>query len=206
MATETSPGGKNARVRHRTNQSLPAALIQLSRLCGKVGITGRCYEHATNLMRTATTSAFMTGRVMTHCVAAVALMACREYATGITVDQVADAANMDRRSLWRTYNKLCAVVGSNPPAPTPEVLVLKICEAAGIGEAARSEAMGLVSSLAGEATDGRRPATVAATALYASCIKTGERVSLNGIAAAAGVGSSTICELRKGLAARNLKP
>ena len=185
----------------KINRSLPAAITQLSEMRDTLKMTDACSAYAAYLFHRLLASNFMSGRVLSHCVAAAVLLACRKYGTATTISDVAAAAGMDKLTLGRTYRKLYGVVGADLPIPNPAPFITKIGEEAGVSEAAKLGAHAILASLDSQEIAGKDPNGLAAGVLYLSCVQRGEMVLRRDIAEAAGVSETTISSRYNDLAA-----
>ena len=102
------------------------------------------------------------------------------------------ASNISRRDVYRTYSVVCAGLSVRVPVQDPASYVTRIADAAGVNEAARREALEILSSVDRSEMAGKDPVGLAACALYLACLRRCEVVFRRGIAEAAGVSESTI--------------
>lgn len=176
----------------RYDRSLPAAMAQLSTLRDRLGMTGACTEYAAYLFRRAASSGFLVGRVVSHCTAAVALLACRKHGIGRTIHDVMGATGVPRRDIYRTYRQLFERFDPDLPLPDPVSYIARIGETCHISETARREACRILMSMDRMEATGKDPMGLAAGALYVACVRHGEPVFRAKIAAATGVAETTL--------------
>ena len=176
----------------RYGRSLPAAMAQLSTLRDNLGLSGACAEYAAYLFRRAASSGFLVGRVVSHCTAAVILLACRKHGIGRTIQDVMSATGVPRRDIYRTYRQLYEKFDPDLPLPDPISYISRIGEACSISEPARREACRILMSMDRAGAAGKDPMGLAAGALYVACVNHGEPVFRSQIAAATGVAETTL--------------
>ena len=176
----------------RYNRSMPVAMAQLSTLRDNLGLSGACAEYAAYLFRRAASSGFLVGRVVSHCTAAVILLACRKHGIGRTIQDVMRATGLSKRDVCRTYRQLYEKFDPDLPLPDPISYISRIGEACRISEASRREACRMLVSMDRMEAAGKGPMGLAAAALYAACSGRDEPVGRAEIAEAAGIAETTI--------------
>ena len=206
-AAETAGGqrpagcGGPARRAQRRGRSVRAGMELLAGLREELGMTDACYEYAAGLFRKTAASGFLSGRTVSRCVAASALLACRKHDTNRTVADVARAAGLERRDVCRTYGQLCGMFEPDLPVPDPASLVAGICEKIGAGGEVGRHAREVLAAADGTKMAGKGPAGLAAGAVYVACVRLGEMVLRREIAEAAGVAETTLSNRYNELAA-----
>lgn len=186
---------KRTNRRKRTRKNYPstrAGRAYLAMLRDKLGMDDACAKYATYLFGKAASSGFLTGRVLSHCAAACALLGCRRYNMHRTTEDVMRATGLERRDIYRTYRQLYERFDPDLPVQDPESYITSIADAAGINEEARREARRILAMVGWEATAGKGPVALAAGALYVACVRLGEKVMRRDIAKASGVALTTL--------------
>ncbi len=176
----------------RYNRSIPVAMAQLSTLRDRLGMTGACAEYAAYLFRRAASSGFLVGRVVSHCTAAAALLACRKHGIGRTVQDIMRATGLPKRDVYRTYRQLFEKFDPDLPLQDPVSYIARIGEACRISEASRREACRMLVKMDRMEAAGKGPMGLAAAALYAACSGRGEPVGRAEITEAAGIAETTL--------------
>ena len=176
-----------------------AGMEQISGLRGALGMTDACAGYAAGLFLEAASSGFLTGRTVSHCAAAAALLACRKHGTGRTARDVVAATGLEMRDIRRTYRRLCEKFGLDLPVPDPASFVDRICEAAGMVEAVRRDARAVLASADRAKIAGKNPVGLAVGALYVSCVRLGEVAFRRDIARASWVAETTLTDRYKDL-------
>lgn len=172
--------------------SMRAGMGQLSGLRDELGMTDACHEYATSLFREAVVSGFLVGRVVSHCAAASALLACRKHDANCTIGDVMRATGLAKHDIYRTYRQLYEKFDPDLPVPDPAPLIAKICRKLGVGEEVRRDAEEMLTSMDRTEMAGKGPGGLAAGALYVACVRLGEMVLRRDIAGAAGVAETTL--------------
>lgn len=174
------------------NRSMPAGMAQLAALRDTLAMPNACAEYAAHIFRQATASGFLVGRVVKHCTAAAALLACRKHGVNRTIVDVMGASGLSKRDICRTYRQLLERFDIDLPVPDPVSCIARIGGEANVSEAARRDAQSLLASMDRMDIAGKDPMGLAAGVLYLSCVRRGESVLRREIAEAAGVAETTL--------------
>ena len=105
---------------------------------------------------------------------AVLYIAIRRHGVPRNIDEVAATANVSPRELYRTARAVGEELGQGIPPADPEIYVGRIADAFDVPAEAESTALRILSAAkaAGEHS-GRNPGAVAAAAIYAALVETG---------------------------------
>jgi transcription initiation factor TFIIB len=135
--------------------------------------------------------------------AASLYIACREIGMPRTIKDIAAASNMRRKTVARNYRMLVFELGIKIPVVDPMKCVARVANKLSISEKTKHQAMIIMGEvLKKEMTSGKDPMGLAATVVYASCVKNGERMSQASIAGVSGVTGVTIRSRYKDLTNR----
>lgn len=183
------------------NRSMPAGMAQLATLRDTLAMPHACAEYAAFIFRKAAASGFLVGRVVKHCTAAAALLACRKHGVNRTILDVMGAAGLSKRDVFRTYRQLHERLELELPVPDPVACIARIGGKANVSETTRRDAQSILASLDRMYIAGKDPMGLAAGVLYLSCVRRGESVLRREIAEAAGVAETTLSNRFNALAA-----
>jgi transcription initiation factor TFIIB len=135
---------------------------------------------------------------------AVVYIVCREMEAPRTLKDIAEASNITRKSIARNYRILVFELGIKIPIVDPMKCIAKVANKLSLSEKTKHQALNIMGKvLKKEITAGKDPMGLAATVLYVSGLKTGEKIHQTTIAAASGVTEVTIRNRVKDLT-RNL--
>ena len=187
--------------RESAGGDLMSALDLLDIISGKLGLPRAAAERAAMIYRRARERGLLRGRAASPFVAASVLATVRELGIPRRIADVAAAAGLGRRDVYRAYRLLwdegMAKVAS---VQAPEDFVARAASAAGLPEAVARRALGIIREARASrpgAIAGRDPVGLAGAAVYAAAKLTGagDRLTQRDVALALGVTEATI---RKG--------
>lgn len=175
------------------NRGLRHAFYQLDRLKDKLSLTDTIMEKAAYIYRKAQQRGIVRGRTILGILAAAVYVACREMGSPITIGDVAERGNINRREVARNYRTLVFELDIKSPAIDPMKCIAKIANNANITERTKRKAMEIMTDvIRKELSAGKEPMGLAATVLYISSKKTGENKTQLELARASGVTEVTI--------------
>ena len=120
-------------------------------------------------------------------------IACREMGISRTIKDIATISNIRRKELARIYRILVFELDIKIPVVDPMKCIAKVANKANLNEKTVRQAMRIMKDFNDrEISAGKNPMSLAATVLYLSCIKTGENITQENIANAAGVTGVTL--------------
>jgi transcription initiation factor TFIIB len=176
-----------------TNRNLRQAFIELDILKDKLALPDATIEKAAYIYRKAKQRQFIRGRTTLAVIAAALYIACRERGTPRTLKDIARAYNLRHKSICKAYRQLVIKLDYNVPMADPMKCVAKVANNANLTEKTKRQAIDIMNDATKkEITAGKDPMGFAATVLYISCLKTGEKTCQKDIAASAGITEVTI--------------
>ncbi len=186
------------------DRPLKKAFVMLDTLQTKLAIPDVVVEKAAYIFRKALAKKMTSGRNISSLISASLYTACREANTPRTLNDIANAANIRKKDLSRTYRLLIKDLDLKVEPYNSSEFITRISNRVGISEKTRRDALNIISkAVEKEFSAGKNPLGLAATALYLSCMMNGERKTQDDIAKAAGVTAVTIrnrcASLRKDL-------
>jgi transcription initiation factor TFIIB len=181
------------------------AFEQLNRLKEKLALSDTIVEKTAYIYRKVQERGLIRGRTIDGMLAAAVYISCRETETPRTINDIAHASNTKRKDVARCYRLVVFELGIKIPVVDPMKCVAKVANKLSINEKTKHLAMNIMEEVVNKKiTAGKEPMGMAATVVYASSLKTDEKISQRDIAAASGVTEVTIRNRFKDLS-RNLE-
>jgi transcription initiation factor TFIIB len=176
-----------------SEKNLRQAFHQLDILKDKLGLSDAIVEKAAYIYRKVCERRLVRGRTIKGMLTAAVYIACRETGIPRTLNDIAAISNIKRKDIARNYRTLVLELDIKIPEVDPMKCIVKVANKLGMSEKTKHQAMNIMTEVVKrEITSGKVPMGLAATVLYASCMKTGESIHQTSIAAASGVTEVTI--------------
>jgi len=176
-----------------TNRSLMRSFTLLDAMRTKLAIPDIVIEEAAYLFRKAVNGKLTRGRSTTSLLSASLYAACRELDTPRSLNDIAEASNITRKDLSRSYFILTKKLDLKLRSFDSSKFVSRISNEVGISEKTRRYALNILSkAIEKEISAGKNPMGLAAAVIYLSCVINNEKKTQTEIAKAAGVTSVTI--------------
>ncbi|QLH03892.1 transcription initiation factor TFIIIB [Nitrosopumilus oxyclinae] len=181
------------RSKSRKTASLSKAFTLLHGMKTKLGISDNVVENAAYIYRKAVSAKLTRGRTMASLIAASLYAACRENNIPRTLDDIAEAGNVERRILSRDLRTIIKKLELNLNQYDTSSFISKISNNMKIKEKTKRDAFKILDLCEKEQiTAGKHPVAQAAASLYISCIMNGEKISQKKFAVESGVSDVTI--------------
>jgi transcription initiation factor TFIIB len=175
------------------HRSFIRAFSELNRLKDKLGLSDAIMEKTAYVYRKAQEKGLIRGRSSSSILAATIYASCREMGASRTLRDVAEATDVKRKDISRSYRLLILELDIKVPLIDPMKCLVKIANQMRLSEKTKRTAINIMSDLiAKEVSAGKLPMGLAATVLYMSCLNNGENKTQKDIAEAAGVTEVTI--------------
>ena len=182
-----------SKVNAYVNKNLRQAFGDLSRLKDKLSLPNSVIEKAAYIYRKALENGLVKGRSISPLIAASLYAACRDTNTPRTLKDFAVAGNLKKKDIAKCYRLLHLELGLRMPVVDPIQCVSRIASNLGITEKTKRHAVNILKVAQDhDESAGKDPMSLAAAALYLSCIKKGEDKTQRDIAQAANVTEITI--------------
>ena len=182
------------------DRNFKQAFNELYRLKDKLSLSDSVVEKAAYIYRKAINKKLVKGRTISALMASALYAACREVGTPRTLKDISDTTNIKKRDLAANYRLLVNELDLKIPVVNSVHNVARIASKIGISEKTKRLATEILRKAEEtEISAGKNPMSLAATALYISCRKTGENYSQRDLAEAASVTEVTIRNRYKGL-------
>ena len=181
------------RSKSRKTATLSKAFTLLHGMKTKLGIPDNVVENAAYIYRKTVNAKLTRGRTMTSLISASLYAACRENNIPRTLDDIADAGNVERRILSRDLRTIIKKLGLNLNQYDTSSFISKISNNMNLKEKTKRDAFTILKQCEKEQiTAGKHPVAQAAASLYVSCIMNGEKVSQKKFSIESGVSDVTI--------------
>jgi transcription initiation factor TFIIB len=177
-----------------TNRNLYRAFYELNVLKDKLGLSHAIVEKTAYIYRKVEHRGLVKGRTIPGMLAAAIYLACREMGTPRTLKDIVRISNIKRKAIARNIRILTVELGIKAPVFDPMKCIVKVANAAQIGERTTRHAFKMMNELLTRktASAGKDQMGLAASILYIACKETGERKPQKVMASAAGVTEVTI--------------
>jgi transcription initiation factor TFIIB len=173
--------------------NLSDAFNQLHTSKDKLGIPDAIIEKTAYIYRKAQERGLVRGRTISATLAAATYIACREIGIPKTLKEIAEANNIKRKALAKSYRLLINKLDIKIPIIDPIRLIIKVANKASLNEKTKRKAIDVMYYLnKKEISAGKEPMGFAATVLYIACLITGEKRTQTNIVQAAGVTKVTL--------------
>ena len=182
------------------NTNFKQAFNELYRLKDKLSLSDSVVEKAAYIYRKALEKKMVRGRSISGMMGSALYAACRETNTPRTLKDIAETMNIKKGNLAAYYRLLVKELDLKMPVVDSVQNVARIASKVGLSEKTKRYAIEILRKA--EKNDyvaGKNPMSLAATALYISCIKMGERHAQRDFAEAANITEVTIRNRYKGL-------
>ncbi|KAF6245957.1 transcription initiation factor TFIIIB [Nitrosopumilus sp. b2] len=181
------------RSKSRKTATLSKAFTLLHSMKTKLGIPDNVVESAAYIYRKTVSAKLTRGRTMTSLISASLYAACRENNIPRTLDDIADAGNVERRILSRDLRTIIKRLGLNLNQYDTSSFISKISNNMNLKEKTKRGAFEILKCCEEKKiTAGKHPVAQAAASLYISCIINGEKISQKKFSLEAGVSDVTI--------------
>jgi transcription initiation factor TFIIB len=181
------------RSKSRSTVTLSKAFTLLNGMKTKLGIPDNVVENAAYIYRKTVSAKLTRGRTMASLVSASLYAACRENNIPRTLDDIADAGNIERRILSRDLRTIIKKLGLKLNQYDISSFISKISNNMNLKEKTKRDAFDILKRCESEEiTAGKHPVAQAAASLYIACIINGEKISQKKFSKESGVSDVTI--------------
>jgi len=181
------------RSKSRSTAALSKAFTLLNGMKTKLGISDNVVENAAYIYRKIVSAKLTRGRTMASLVSASLYAACRENNLPRTLDDIANAGNIERRILSRDLRTIIKKLGLNLNQYDISSFISKISNNMNLKEKTKRDAFDILKRCEPEGIiAGKHPVAQAAASLYIACIINGEKISQKKFSKESGVSDVTI--------------
>ncbi|MGB6590197.1 MAG: transcription initiation factor IIB [Candidatus Nitrosopolaris sp.] len=180
-------------VRTSNQRNLRFAFNELHTLKDKLGLPDAIIEKTAYIYRKAHQRRLARGRSVSALLAAAIYTVCRQMGIPRTLDDIAIISNIKRKSIAKCYRQIIFELDLKVPIIDTTKCIARVANKVNISERTKHRAIDLMNDVVKSGLSaGKDPMGLAATVVYASCIRTGEQRRQIDIANAADVTEVTI--------------
>lgn len=184
---------RRIRVSDATERNLATALSELSKLASTLNLPKNILETASIIYRKAIKRRIIRGRSIQNVAAAAIYMSCRQCGVPRTLDEIADAANLRKKDVGRSYRFMIRELSAFVPPSAISNYAARFSNKLSISGKAEAIAIKILEvARQMRLTSGRGPTGIAAAATYIATVLTNERKTQREIAEVANVTEVTI--------------
>lgn len=194
---------RRIRVSDATERNLAFALSEISKIANALSLPKNILETASVIYRKAVKERLIRGRSIQGVTAAAIYVACRQCALPRTLEEIAQASNINKKEVGRSYRFLIKELDYFIPPLKPSQYITKFSNQLTMQGKVEEIAHKILSTAKElRLTSGRGPTGIAAAASYIASVLTGERKTQREIAEIAQVTEVTIRNRYKELVER----
>jgi len=184
---------RRIRVSDATERNLAFALSEISKIANSLNLPKNILETASVIYRRAVKERLIRGRSIQGVTAAAVYVACRQCGLARTLEEIAQASNISKKEVGRSYRFLIKELDYFIPPLKPSQYITKFSnQLAMAGKVEEIAHKILANARELKLTSGRGPTGIAAAASYIASVLTGERKTQREIAEIAQVTEVTI--------------
>lgn len=181
------------RSKPKKSANLNRALALLYTMKTKLGLSDNVTENAAYIYRKIINAKLTRGRTMASLMAASLYAACRENSIPRTLDDIADAGNVEKGVLSRDLRTIVKKLELNLKQYDTTSFISKISNNMNLKENTKRDAFEILRRCEiKQITAGKHPVAQAAASLYISCVKNDERISQRKFSEESGISDVTI--------------
>ncbi len=196
---------RRIRVSDAMERNLAFALSEMSKIANGLNLPKNILETASVIYRKAVKERLIRGRSIQGVTAAAIYVACRQCGLARTLDEIAQASNISKKEVGRSYRFLVKELDYFIPPLKPSQYITKFSNQLTMqGKVEEIAHKILITAKELKLTSGRGPTGIAAAASYIASVLTGERKTQREIAEIAQVTEVTIRNRYKELIERLL--
>ncbi|UCH70768.1 MAG: transcription initiation factor IIB [Candidatus Bathyarchaeota archaeon] len=184
---------RRIRVSDAMERNLAFALSEMSKIANGLNLPKNILETASVIYRKAVKERLIRGRSIQGVTAAAIYVACRQCGLARTLDEIAQASNINKKEVGRSYRFLVKELDYFIPPLKPSQYITKFSNQLTMqGKVEEIAHKILITAKELKLTSGRGPTGIAAAASYIASVLTGERKTQREIAEIAQVTEVTI--------------
>ncbi|MGB1690868.1 MAG: transcription initiation factor IIB [Nitrosopumilus sp.] len=181
-----------------TSKSFQKAFTLLDAMGSKLGLPESVIEESAYLFRKVAARKILAGRSTAAMLSATIYATCRITDTPRTLQDIADAANIKKKVLQRTYRFLAKEMDLAPESYTPSEFVTRIAKGLNLSEKTQRLTFKILDLCSKKhVSTSKNPMAMAAAAIHLASTINAERVSQLKISKISGISAVTIRERRK---------
>ena len=181
------------RVSTSIERNLRLAMAELRRVASFLNLPPVVGDEAARIYNYVLQRGFVRGRSMESVIAACIYAACRSYNIPRTLDEIAQASDMERKEIGRTYRFIIRRLVIKVKPSSPNDYISRFSSILKLSPKTQQHALRILKKANDEElTSGRGPAGIAAAALYVAALLNDEKKTQREVADVAGITEVTI--------------
>ena len=181
------------RISTAIERNLKLALSELKRVSSYLKLPSNVEEEASRMYTRVVQKYLVRGRSMESVVAGCVYAACRRQGVPRTLDEIAEASDVEKKEVGRTYRFVTRELDIKILPSNPADYVPRFASSLNLSAETQTRAVEIIEAAQrAELTSGRGPTGIAAAALYVSSLINGEKRTQREVADVAGVTEVTI--------------
>jgi transcription initiation factor TFIIB len=181
------------RVSTSIERNLRLAMAELRRVSSFLNLPNVVGDEAARIYNYVLQRGFVRGRSMESVIAACIYAACRSYNIPRTLDEIAQASDIERKEIGRTYRFIIRRMTIKVKPSSPDDYISRFSSILNLSPKTQNSALRILKKANNEElTSGRGPAGIAAAALYVAALLNDEKKTQREVADVAGITEVTI--------------
>lgn len=181
------------RVSTSIERNLRLAMSELRRVASFLNLPTVVRDEASRVYNFVLQRGLVRGRSMESVIAACIYSACRSYNIPRTLDEIANASDIERKEIGRTYRFIIRKLNIRVTPSAPKDYISRFSSILHLSPKTQNDAIKtLKRAETAELTSGRGPAGIAAAALYVAALLNSEKKTQREVADVAGITEVTI--------------
>ncbi len=181
------------RVSTSIERNLRLAMSELRRVSSFLNLPNVVGDEASRIYNYVLQRGYVRGRSMESVIAACIYAACRSYNIPRTLDEIAQASDIERKEIGRTYRFIIRRMAIKVTPSSPNDYISRFSSILNLSPKTQNHALRILKKASNEElTSGRGPAGIAAAALYVAALLNDEKKTQREVADVAGITEVTI--------------
>jgi len=181
------------RVHTSIERNLRLAMSELRKVASFLNLPNIVKEEASRVYNFVLQRGLVRGRSMESVISACIYAACRTYNIPRTLDEIANASDVERKEIGRTYRFITRKLSLNVNPSNPRDYIARFASVLHLSPKSQNDALKILQKAeVSELTSGRGPAGIAAAALYVAALLNAEKRTQREVADVAGITEVTI--------------
>jgi len=181
------------RVSTSIERNLRLAMSELRRVASFLNLPTVVRDEASRIYNFVLQRGLVRGRSMESVIAACIYAACRSYNIPRTLDEIANASDVERKEIGRTYRFITRKLAIKITPSSPQDYISRFSSILHLSPKSQNDALRILKKAdISELTSGRGPAGIAAAALYVAALINDEKKTQREVADVAGITEVTI--------------
>lgn len=181
------------RVSTSIERNLRLAMAELRRVASFLSLPTVVRDEASRVYNFVLQRGLVRGRSMESVIAACIYAACRSYNIPRTLDEIANASDVERKEIGRTYRFVIRKLAIKVTPSNPKDYIPRFASILHLSPKTQNDALKILKRAdISELTSGRGPAGIAAAALYVAALINDEKKTQREVADVAGITEVTI--------------